>query len=222
MTTSVVIPTLDEAERIGALVRSLRQDGVEIIVVDGGSRDATASLAREAGARVLESERGRAAQLRHGSQNANGDLILFLHADTRLPENWQAAVRDVMREAAVAGGAFGFRIEERGFFFRWLELWVGLRNRVFRLPYGDQAIFVRRGVLEAMGGVPDVPILEDLDLVRGIKARGRLVLLALPATTSGRRYARGRGLRTLLGHQWALLGWLLGWDRARLARRLGR
>ncbi len=222
MTISVVIPTLDEAERIGALVRSLRQDGVEIIVVDGGSRDATAPLAREAGARVLESTRGRAAQLRHGSQNANGDLILFLHADTRLPEGWPAAVRAAMREAAFAGGAFAFRLEERGAFFRWLELWVGVRNRIFCLPYGDQAIFVRRRVLEAMGGVPDVPILEDLDLVRGIKARGRLAQLPLPATTSGRRYARGGGLRTLLVHQWALLGWALGWDRGRLARRLGR
>ncbi|MEZ4279466.1 MAG: TIGR04283 family arsenosugar biosynthesis glycosyltransferase [Myxococcota bacterium] len=222
MTISVVIPTLEEAERIGALVRSLRQDGVEIIVVDGGSRDATAALAREAGARVLESTRGRAVQLRRGSQNANGDLILFLHADTRLPEGWQAAVRGAMREPAVAGGAFGFRLEERGLFHRWLELWVGLRNRAFRLPYGDQAIFVRRRVLEAMGGIPEVPIFEDLDLVRGIKASGRLALLPLPATTSARRYARGGGLRTLLGHQWALLGWLCGWDRARLARRLGR
>ncbi|MBY0400308.1 glycosyltransferase, partial [Myxococcota bacterium] len=90
------------------------------------------------------------------------------------------------------------------------------------LPYGDQGIFVRRGVLAAMGGVADVPILEDLDLVRGIRAQGRLVLLDLPATTSGRRYAKGRGLRTIWLHQWALIGWWLGFDRARLARRLGR
>ena len=121
-----------------------------------------------------------------------------------------------------AGGAFAFRLAEKGIFFRWIELWVGVRNRAFCLPYGDQAIFLRRRVLEAIGGVPNVPILEDLDLVRGIKAQGRLALLRLPVTTSGRRYARGRGLRTLLEHQWALLGWLLGWDRDRLARRLGR
>ncbi len=219
---SVVIPTLDEAESIGSLVRSLGRDGLEILVVDGGSRDATPSLAREAGAVVLGSERGRAAQLRRGSQNANGDLILFLHADTRLPDGWQAALLGVMRDPAVAGGAFAFRLAEPGFFFRWIELWVGVRNALFALPYGDQAIFVRRRVLEAMGGVPDVPLLEDLDLVRGIKAQGRLALLPLAVTTSGRRYARGRRLRTLLGHQWALLGWWLGWDRGRLARRLGR
>jgi hypothetical protein len=120
------------------------------------------------------------------------------------------------------GGPSASALAEPGFFFRWIELWVGVRNAVFGLPYGDQAIFVRRRVLEAMGGVPDVPLLEDLDLVRGIKAQGRLALLPLAVTTSGRRYARGRRLRTLLGHQWALLGWWLGWDRGRLARRLGR
>jgi cellulose synthase/poly-beta-1,6-N-acetylglucosamine synthase-like glycosyltransferase len=171
---------------------------------------------------VLESDRGRAAQLRRGSENANGDLILFLHADTRLPAGWHDALLRTARDPDCAGGAFAFRLAEKGFFFRWIEFWVGVRNLAFRLPYGDQAIFLRRQVLEAIGGVPNVPILEDLDLVRGIKAHGRLSLLRLPATTSGRRYARGRGLRTLLEHQWALLGWLLGWDRDRLARRLGR
>ena len=219
---SVVIPTLDEAPRIGGLVRSLARPGVEIIVVDGGSRDATSALAREAGAFVLESERGRARQLRCGSEHANGDLILFLHADTRLPEGWHAAIVRAALDPACAGGAFAFRLAERGWLFRWIEFWVAVRNVLFKLPYGDQAIFVRRQVLDAMGGVPDVPILEDLDLVRGIKARGRLQLLELPATTSGRRYGKGRGLHTLVVHQWALLGWWLGWDRARLARRLGR
>lgn len=225
---TVVIPTLDEAARIGALVSSLvrpgrdARDGVEVIVVDGGSRDGTPELARAAGARVLESERGRARQLRLGSECASGDWIVFLHADTRLPEGWSEALARAAGDPRCAGGAFGFRIEERGFLYRWIEFWVGLRNAWLRLPYGDQAIFVRRGVLEAMGGVPDVPILEDLDLVRGIRSRGRLALLALPATTSGRRYANGRGLRTILLHQWALLGWLLGFDRERLARRLGR
>lgn len=219
---SVVIPTLDEAERIGALVGSLRRDGVEVIVVDGGSRDATPALARAAGAVVLRSDRGRAVQLRRGSENANGDPILFLHADTRLADGWHEALAQAVLDPACAGGAFAFRLADKGFFFRWIEFWVGVRNALFRLPYGDQAIFVRRRVLESMGGIPSVPILEDLDLVRGIKAQGRLVLLRVTATTSGRRYARGRGLRTVLEHQWALLGWLCGCDRGRLARRLGR
>jgi uncharacterized protein len=219
---SVVIPVLDEAARIGALVASLRRDGVEVVVVDGGSRDATPTLAREAGAFVVESERGRAQQLRCGSQHANGDWIVFLHADTRLPEGWLEAIGRAAAEPACAGGAFALGFEERGFFFRWIEFWVAVRNAILRLPYGDQAIFVRRSVLEAMGGVPRVPILEDLDLVRGIRARGRLRLLSLSVTTSGRRYLRGGRLRTVLLHQWALVGWWLGWDRARLAERLRR
>lgn len=219
---SVVIPTLDEAPRIGGLVRSLERPGVEIIVVDGGSRDATLALARFAGAIVLESERGRARQLRCGSEHANGDLILFLHADTRLPEGWHAALVRAALDPACAGGAFSFRLAERGGLFRWIEFWVAVRNALLRLPYGDQAIFVRRRVLDAIGGIANVPIFEDLDLVRGIKAQGRLDLLGLPATTSGRRYGEGRVLRTLILHQWALIGWWLGWDRGRLARRLGR
>ncbi|MFO0689245.1 MAG: TIGR04283 family arsenosugar biosynthesis glycosyltransferase [Myxococcota bacterium] len=228
MIVSVVIPTLDEAARIGPLVASLARvgsgplDGIEVLVVDGGSRDATVALARAAGARVLESPRGRARQLRLGGWCASGDWIVFLHADTRLPEGWAAALAGAAGDPGCAGGAFGFRIEERGFLYRWIELWVGVRNALLRLPYGDQAIFVRREVLEAMGGVPEVPILEDLDLVRGIRSRGRLALLPLPATTSGRRYAQRGGLRTILLHQWALLGWWLGLDRERLARRLGR
>lgn len=219
---SVVIPTLDEAPRIAGLVRSLERPGVEIIVVDGGSRDATPALAREAGAFVLESEKGRARQLRRGSEHANGDWILFLHADTRLPEGWHTALERAALDPACAGGAFAFRLAERGGLFRWIEFWVAVRNALLRLPYGDQAIFLRRSVLDGMGGVPDVPIFEDLDLVRGIKARGRLHQVGLPATTSGRRYGEGRGLRTLMLHQWALLGWWLGWDRGRLAKRLGR
>ncbi len=202
---------------------------VEVIVVDGGSRDATCRLARRAGAHVIElgptsdpAERGRARQLRCGAQEAKGDVLLFLHADTRLDADWRPAVERALADPRCAGGAFTFRFAEAGRFERWVEWWVALRVAILRLPYGDQAIFLRREVLRQMGGVPVVPIMEDLDLVRGIRRAGRLVILPECATTSSRRYrARGR-LRTLIGHQVALLGWLLGWDRFRLARRLAR
>lgn len=222
MIVSVVIPTLDESERIGPQVTRLAQDGVGVVVVDGGSRDGTPSAAREAGARVLESGRGRGRQLRLGSEHANGDWIVFLHADTELPKGWLGALERAARDPRCAGGAFAFRLAEPGFFFRWLEFWVRVRNVLLRLPYGDQAIFVRRDVLRSLGGVPDVPIFEDLDLVRGIKRQGRLVLLREPVTTSARRYGRGERLRTLVLHQVGLIGWWLGLDRAALARRLGR
>ena len=247
MSISVVIPTLDEAARIVGAVESVLDrgavsdgsdragegvSGVDVLVVDGGSRDATCRLAREAGARVLEvaeevgpaspSMGGRARQLRLGSERTKGEVLLFLHADTRLPVGWAQAVEAALADPACAGGAFAFRFAERGGWERWIEWWVARRVEILGLPYGDQAPFVRRDVLERMGGVPIVPMMEDLDLVRGIKRAGRLARLREAVTTSSRRY-RARGpLSTILWHQVALLGWYLGVDRARLAARMGR
>jgi len=222
VTISVVIPTLDEASCIVQAVESVTAPEVEVIVVDGGSRDESCRLARDAGARVLVSPRGRARQLRLGGEKSTGNVVLFLHADTRLESGWQAAVLQALSDPACAGGAFAFRFAERGVRERWIEWGVALRIALFRLPYGDQALFVRRSVLERMGGIPIVSIMEDLDRVRGIKRAGRLRMLASKATTSSRRYARSGGLRTVLRHQFALLGWWLDWDRERLAERIGR
>lgn len=222
MTISVVIPTLDEASGIVRSVGSVNGSGVEVIVVDGGSRDDTRRLALDAGARVLACEPGRARQLRMGGEASTGDVVLFLHADTRLESGWQDAMSRALSDPACAGGAFTLRFAERGLRERWIEFGVALRVAVFRLPYGDQALFVRRSVLERMGGIPIVAIMEDLDLVRGIKRAGRLEMLASTATTSSRRYAHRGTLRTVLMHQVALLGWVLGWDRDRLAARMGR
>lgn len=252
MTISVVIPTLDEAERIAETVewvirtagssgpneaaenRTHRADpyragdsgdGVEVIVVDGGSEDATCRLARDAGARVLEAEagqKGRALQLQLGSEISKGEAVLFLHADTQLEAGWWEAVEQALVDPQCAGGAFSFRFEERGAWEKWIEWWVARRVTFLGLPYGDQGLFVRRTVLERIGGVPIVPIMEDLDLVHGIKGEGQMKQLELTAKTSSRRY-RARGpLRTLVWHQLALLGWYLGWDRTRLAERMGR
>jgi rSAM/selenodomain-associated transferase 2 len=222
VTISVVIPTLDEASRVTQAVESVIGPGVEVIVVDGGSRDDTIRLAHEAGARVLSTERGRARQLRSGGERSTGDIVLFLHADTFLSAGWREYVREALADPACAGGAFSFRFGERGWRERWIESCVALRVALFRLPYGDQAIFVRRSVLEGMGGVPIVSLMEDLDLVAGIKRAGRLEMLSATATTSSRRYADRGGLRTILHHAVALMGWMVGADRERLARWMGR
>ena len=155
-------------------------------------------------------------------KNSSGDVILFLHADTRLESGWSEGVREALSDPACAGGAFRFRFAERGARERWVEWGVALRIALLRLPYGDQAIFVRRSVLERMGGMPIVPIMEDLDLVAAIKRAGRLRMLDRVATTSSRRYVRRGVMRTVLDHQIALLGWWLDWDRTRLAERMGR
>ena len=217
MALSVVIPALDEGERIEAALASATAPGVEVLVVDGGSRDDTVARARRAGARVLEAPPGRARQLDAGARAALGDVLLFLHADTVLPSQYQIAVARALEDPAVAGGAFRFRFDRRSLGLRIVEWGARLRVALFQLPYGDQALFLRRCVLEALGGVPQVPIMEDLDLARAIRREGRLVALAFPATTSARRYEAHGALRTMLRNWIAAAAWALGADRARVA-----
>jgi len=230
MRIAVVIPALQEASCIAAAIHSaqvhsaqvsaenaVQGSEVEIIVADGGSRDGTSERARLAGARVVPSEPGRACQLAAGLRASRAPVVLFLHADTRLPAGWDTAVREALADPAVAGGAFGLRFDERRLSLRLVEWGVRLRLAVARLPYGDQAIFARRTVLDALGGIPQQPIMEDLDLVRGIRRQGRLALLRPRVVTSGRRY-RQRGVwRTVLRNGAALLAFGLGLDRQRVA-----
>ncbi len=242
MKLSVVIPALDEAGRIEAAiggafdapldiapVGSAPPAGpgtdpatVEVIVVDGGSSDATARLAAAAGARVIQCERSRARQLRAGVRASSGEIVLLLHADTRLPRGWRSAVCDALRDERVVGGAFRLRFDERSPVFRFIEWGARWRVRLWRFPYGDQALFVRRRALEAIGGIPQVPVMEDLDLVYRLKREGRLALLAAPATTSARRYRAGGPLRTMLRHWLAAAAWTIGVDRRRIAQWAGR
>ena len=217
MKLCVVIPALDEAERVAAAIESARAPGVEVLVVDGGSSDDTTQRAAAAGARVLRSDRGRACQLDAGVRASDGDALLFLHADTRLPAGYADAVAGALADPGVVGGAFRLRFDVRSRALRWIERGARLRSRLLGLPYGDQALFVRRAALAAVGGVPQVPILEDLDLVRALKRRGRLALLPLDATTSARRHLAGGPWRTALWHSALALAGSLGVDRARVA-----
>lgn len=214
---SVVIPALDEAERIPTVLDSAMLPGIEVVVVDGGSRDGSASRARQAGARVLETGRGRARQLARGVAATRGDVLLLLHADTLLPRDWPEMVRGALAEPAVVGGAFRFAFDSGGPALGLLAWGARLRGSLLRLPYGDQALFVRRAVLECIGGIPQVPILEDLDLVRQMKRRGRIALLPAPALTSARRHLERGVFKTAFVHILAALAWRLGVDRARIA-----
>jgi rSAM/selenodomain-associated transferase 2 len=214
---AVVIAALDEAEHVEASVRSALAPDVEVLVVDGGSRDDTVARAREAGARVLETPPGRAGQLRAGSEASGGDAVVFLHADTRLPAGWAGAVRAALADPGAAGGSFALRFDARSPGLRVVEWGAELRRRLFGLPYGDQAPFARRSALVAIGGVPEAPFMEDLDLVRRLRRQGRLVRLALPVATSARRYRTRGVLRTMLRNWAALAAWRLGLDRERVA-----
>jgi rSAM/selenodomain-associated transferase 2 len=214
---AVVIPALDEAETVEAAIASARSAD-EIVVVDGGSLDRTADRARAVGAHVISSPRGRARQLDAGWRATGAEVVLFLHADTRLPLGWADAVRTALAEPAVAGGAFRLRFDVRSLALRVVEWGAHRRAAWAGLPYGDQALFVRRDVLEALGGIAQVPIAEDLDLARDLRRHGRLALLPLAVSTSARRYQSNGVLRTWARNTIALAAWRLGVDRDRIAR----
>lgn len=215
---SVVIPALNEESAIAGAVRSAHDSAVcEILVVDGGSMDRTCSLAQEAGARVIESARGRACQMNAGATAAAGDILLFLHADTVLPRGFAKAVR-----GAFAGGAswgrFDVQLESGRRSLRLVSEMINLRSRFRRMATGDQAIFVSRAAFDAVGGFPEIPLMEDLELSRMLRRGYRSAALRARVTTSARRWEDNGVWRTVL-LMWTLrLAWSVGVDPARLAR----
>ncbi len=220
MKLAVVIPALDEADWIAGAIASAAADGVEVVVVDGGSRDETVDRAAAAGARVVRSESGRARQIQAGIEASAGGTLLILHADTRLAPGYAEAIRRALQDPGVIGGSFRFRFDggdSRTTALRFIEWGARLRVAALGLPYGDQALFMRRSVLADVGGVPQVPVMEDLDLVVALRRKGRLAVLQLPATTSARRYVENGVWRTMGRHWLAAAAWALGVDRHRIA-----
>ena len=218
-TLSVVVPTLDEAEALPASLAAARQPGVhEVIVVDGGSRDGTLAVARARADRVLEAPRGRARQMNAGAAAARGDVLLFLHADTRVPAGYARAVARALADPAVVGGRFDVRLDAAGLAYRALGRLISLRSRLTRVATGDQAIFVRRAVFERVGGYPLVPLMEDVALSRAMKRVGPIACLRDTVTTSARRWQR-HGLARTVVLMWALrAAYYAGVPPARLAR----
>lgn len=191
---SVVMPVLDEAARIGARLSELARFGFhEVIVVDGGSGDETRAIARSfPGVLVVEAARGRACQMNEGARRATGDVLLFLHADVSLPADAAAHIRRALASSDTAAGAFRtWTVVDGGGPGPWwsplLHL-ADLRSRYSRLPYGDQAIFLRREVFRDVGGVPEMPIMEDLEFSRRVRRIGRIRIVPAQVTVSGRRF----------------------------------
>jgi rSAM/selenodomain-associated transferase 2 len=212
---SIVIPALNEQDRVADAVRSVRDDA-EVIVVDGGSTDGTRAEAAAAGATVIASERGRGAQLAAGARAARGEWLVFLHADTRLEEGWAEALRSLPGD--VVGGAFRFALDPPRAAYRWLEAGVALRCRLFKLPYGDQGLFARRDVYARTGGFRPLPLMEDVDLARRLARSGRMAFPAVRAFTSARRFERRGVLVTSLRNLWLLALYLAGHAPSRLAK----
>ncbi len=219
LSIAVVIPTLNEAASIETAVSSaLMEDGVECIVVDGGSLDNTVDRAREAGATIVRAPKGRAKQLNAGASLAAHPLLLFLHADTVLPPGYPTTVRRILARPDVACGAFRLRIEPAGSTLRAIERIANLRARRFALPYGDQALFLRADRFRRLGGFPDLPVMEDFELVRRLRRAGRIEIAAEAVETSSRRWHRYGTWRTTLLNQIAVLAYLGGVPAGTIAR----
>ncbi len=207
---SVIIPTLNEAENIEAAIHSAHDEDVEVIVVDAGSSDSTAKKATAAGARVTESLNSRAFQQNRGAALALGRVLLFLHADTLLPHGYVGHIFEAMMDPKTVGGAFRFKTDLDSSFMKATELMANIRSRYLKLPYGDQALFVRKSSFESLGGFPEVPIAEDFYFVRRLRSHGRLQIVPADAVTSARRWQTLGPLRTMLINWLIVIGCYLG------------
>jgi rSAM/selenodomain-associated transferase 2 len=218
---SIVIPVLNEADCIAATLAALaplQARGHEVIVVDGGSGDDTAALARRAAARVASAPRGRASQMNAGAALAQDEVLLFLHADTRLPENADARILQGLATSGRAWGRFDVRIEGRSRQLPVIAFFMNLRSRATGIATGDQAIFVRRDAFRRVGGFPPLELMEDIALSRSLKRLSRPLCLADKAVTSGRRWEQHGVMRTVLLMGWLRLRFFFGAAPAKLAR----
>jgi rSAM/selenodomain-associated transferase 2 len=216
---SIIIPALNEAHSIGATLDAVSElrGNVEVIVVDGGSVDATVELSRGRGARVVESGRGRGLQMHAGACAARGDVLWFLHADTTTPTDAAQLIAGALSDARVVGGNFRVLFGGEKIAARFLT-WLYPRLRMLGLYYGDSAIFVRRETYERIGGFKPFPIFEDLDLVRRLRRAGRMAHVPATVVTSSRRF-EGRSF-ALTFARWSVLQ-ALYWLGVH-PRRLGR
>jgi rSAM/selenodomain-associated transferase 2 len=219
---SIIMPVLDEGEGIaGALdaLAELRGLGVEVIVVDGGSHDATVQRARLRADQVLTAPRGRASQMNTGAAKATGDVLLFLHDDTRLPPEAERLVLDGLARSGRGWGRFDVTIEGRHPMLKVVAVTMNLRSRITCIATGDQAIFVKRDLFQTAGGFPEIPLMEDIALSKRLKRLGRPLCLRERAVTSGRRWETHGVFRTIL-LMWRLrLAYFFGADPAALAGR---
>jgi rSAM/selenodomain-associated transferase 2 len=222
MRLSIVIPVLDEAAGIVdvlARLAPLRRRGAEVLVVDGGSRDGTAALAAPHADRVLATKPGRAWQMHAGALAASGDALLFLHADSVLPDDADRLIASALQ--ARAWGRFDVRLDGGHPMFRVIEAMMNLRSRATGIATGDQAIFIRRTAYDALGGFAPLPLMEDIDFSTRARRLGRPACLRQRVRTSARRWQKHGIARTIL-LMWRLrLAYFLGADPRRLALAYG-
>lgn len=209
MKLSVIVPLLNEAPQLPGQLANLRpllRDGDEVILADGGSDDDTVAIAEAAGFTVVKAPRGRASQMNAGAALATGQVLLFLHADTRLPEQAHACIDHALANGKHVWGRFDVRIAGRAFMLRVIGGLMNLRSRLSGIATGDQAMFVTRTCFESLRGFPDQPLMEDIELSKRLRALSWPACIRHRVTTSGRRWETRGVWRTIL------LMWRLRWN----------
>jgi rSAM/selenodomain-associated transferase 2 len=218
---SIIIPVLNEASNLRRLLPSLPQTcpGAEVIVVDGGSSDETLDvLQRFLVARLVASPRGRARQMNAGAREARGEILLFLHADSLLPDGAGEMIQAALADPQIVGGRFDVRLDSPRPIFRVIAFLMNLRSRLTRIATGDQALFVRRTIFGTMGGYLEIPLMEDVEFTKRLKRHGKIACLRLSVTASARKWEREGVLRTAI-LMWTLrLLYFLGASPAQLHR----
>ena len=200
MKLSVVVPMLNEERAIGPALAALRSGAstAEIIVVDGGSSDRSVEIARGSPVCLLEAKRGRARQMNVGAAAAHGDVLAFVHADTLVPPTFADDIQNALNDRAIVGGRFDLELDDRAFVCHALGWLINFRSRIMRSATGDQAIFVRRGVFDRLGGFPEIELCEDVDFARRMRRAGAVACLRAKVVTSARRWRSDGILRTVL------------------------
>jgi len=201
---------LNEAGGLPGLFDMLAQCAADqCLIVDGGSEDGSANLFEQSGIRWVDAKPGRASQMNAGAAEADNDILLFLHADTRMDASHLIAVREVMGRNDVVGGRFDVRLSGPHAALRVIEWFINLRSRISRISTGDQAMFVRREVFARMGGFADIPLMEDVEFSRRLKRQGKIACLRQQVITSSRRWER-HGIFTTVVLMWRLrlMHWL--------------
>jgi rSAM/selenodomain-associated transferase 2 len=222
MRISIVIPVLNEEKSIAETVAALMPlNPHELIIVDGGSSDRTYEICNRLDVTVLSSPRGRGLQMNHGARQATGDVLLFLHADTRLPGSSIDDIRGALRNPQCVGGRFDVQLDGVHWMLGVIGAMISMRSRMSRVATGDQGIFVRRGIFAELGGYPDIPLMEDVAFSRALKRRGAVACLRSRVITSARRWEKQGIWRTIL-KMWLLkLLYLVGVSPVRLKRYYG-
>jgi rSAM/selenodomain-associated transferase 2/rSAM/selenodomain-associated transferase 1 len=216
---SIIIPTLNEEQNISHVLDHLK--GLvhgEVIIADGGSRDRTLSIAEERRAKVISTGPGRGGQLNAGAAQAKGDILLFLHADSMLPEGFTAFVREAMSNPDIVGGAFSVRFQPSLPLLKLTQRTIKWRTKIFKLPFGDQALFVRASIFRQLGGFANIPLMEDVEFVKRLRKCGKLAFIPEHVTTSSRRFIPQGVLRTTLKNKIIFFCYYLGISPERLGR----